>query len=75
MPPPTMITSNAIRWIGKINKPQRYEFLRRNYQLIIKYLLKFQPRLAVFFVALCSLFFSFAKPQRIGEAEGLSTKH
>jgi hypothetical protein len=31
--------------------------------------------LAVFFVALCSLFFfSFAKPQRIGEARGVKHK-
>lgn len=55
MPPPTMITSNAIRWMSELTKPQRYEIIRRKYQLIIKYLANFRTPLGDFFVALCSL--------------------
>lgn len=56
MPPPTMITSNAIRWMSELTKPQRYEIIRRKYQLIIKYLANFRTPLGDFFVALCSLY-------------------
>lgn len=74
MPPPTIITSKAIKWLSEITKPQRYEIKAGNYQLIIRYLMIFRNSLGDFFVALCSLICSFAKPSRIGEAEGISTK-
>ena len=74
MPPPTIITSKAIKWLSEITKPQRYEIKAGNYQLIIRYLMIFRNSLGDFFVALCSLFSSFAKPSRIGEVEGISTK-
>jgi hypothetical protein len=64
MPPPTMITSNAIRWMSELTKPQRYEIIRRKYQLIIKYLANFRTPLGDFFVALRT---TFGKPLRIAK--------